>query len=318
VSARRALGRHLLVGGAAIEHDGFDPLNLPQFSYSFTTPGMFIQDDVTLASWLTMSASGRYDHHNEYGSFVSPRLAALFRGSTWSARVSAGTGFSPATPLTEETEAAGLTGLTIRQPLRAEQARSGSIDVTRTVGSLSITATAFASRVRHPLWVNRESAYTLENLVEPTTNTGSEVLATWRRPSLSVTGSYVYVRSRELDGVAFADVPLTPRHSFGLVGMWEREGAGRVGLEFYYTGQQRLEANPYRGTSEPYVVMGVLLERPIGPVRIFVNGENLTNVRQTKFDPLIRPTPGADGRWSVDSWSPLDGRNVNGGIRLRF
>jgi len=318
VSARRVLGRHMLVGGAAIEHDGFEALELPQFSYSFTTPGMFLQDDVTLASWLTMSASARYDHHSEYGSFLSPRVAALFRGGRWSARVSAGTGFSPATPLTEETEAAGLTGLAIRGPLDAEQARSGSIDVTRAVGSLSVTVTAFASSVRHPLWVNRESAYTLENLPESTTNTGSEILATWRRSSLSVTGTYAYVRSRELDGAAFADVPLTPRHSFGLVGVWEREGAGRAGLEFYYTGQQRLEANPYRDTSEPYAVMGVLLERVFGPIRIFVNGENLTNVRQSSFDPLVRPTVGADGRWAVDSWSPLDGRNVNGGIRLRF
>jgi hypothetical protein len=40
--------------------------------------------------------------------------------------------------LTEETEAAGLTGLAIRHPLRAEQARSGSIDITRAVGSRNI------------------------------------------------------------------------------------------------------------------------------------------------------------------------------------
>ena len=40
--------------------------------------------------------------------------------------------------------------------------------------------------------------------------------------------------------------PLTPGHSLGLVGMWEREGVGRVGMEYYFTGEQRLEANPYR------------------------------------------------------------------------
>ena len=31
--------------------------------------------------------------------------------------------------------------------------------------------------------------------------------------------------------------------------MWEREDVGRVGLELYYTGRQRLEENPYRDAS---------------------------------------------------------------------
>jgi hypothetical protein len=25
-----------------------------------------------------------------------------------------------------------------------------------------------------------------------------------------------------------------------------------------------------------------------------------------------------DGRWTVDAWAPLDGRSVNGGLRVRF
>jgi iron complex outermembrane receptor protein len=53
-------------------------------------------------------------------------------------------------------------------------------------------------------------------------------------------------------------------------------------------------------------------------VRLFVNGENLTGTRQTRWDPLLRPSRAVDGRWAVDAWAPLEGRNVNGGIRLRF
>src|SRR5262245_48135313 len=57
------------------------------------------------------------------------------------------------------------------------------------------------------------------------------------------------------------DAPLTPRHSAGAVGMWEAEHVARVGLEVYYTGQQRLEANPYRTRSRGYVSFGLLAER---------------------------------------------------------
>ncbi len=61
-----------------------------------------------------------------------------------------------------------------------------------------------------------------------------------------------------------------------------------------------------------------MAERTLGPVRIFFNAENLTGVRQTRWDPLVRPARGADGRWTVDAWAPLEGRVFNGGVRLRF
>ena len=100
--------------------------------------------------------------------------------------------------------------------------------------------------------------------------------------------------------------------------MWEREDVGRVGVELYYTGKQLLEVNPYTNESEPYFILGLLGERQFGRVRLSINGENLTGVRQTTWDPLIRPTRAVDGRWTVDAWAPLEGRNVNGGMRLRF
>jgi iron complex outermembrane receptor protein len=318
LSARRNVGRQTFVVGAAIERDAFDARDVPRFSYTFTTPGVFVQDDVEVMPWLTLSGSGRLDYHNAYGTFFSPRGSALFRSGGWTTRLSVGTGFFPATPLTEETEAAGLSRLTVRGPLQAETGQSASIDVSRTSGHLSYTATLFASRIDNPVWVNRESAYRLETAPQPTTNIGTELLATWRRSPLSLTANYVYVRAREFEDTAFQDVPLTPSHALGVVGVWERDDVGRIGVECYYTGRQRLEANPFRNESEPYTLVGLLVERVFGAVRVFVNGENLTNFRQTQFDPLIRPTRAVDGRWTVDAWSPLDGRNINAGIRLKF
>jgi iron complex outermembrane receptor protein len=55
----------------------------------------------------------------------------------------------------------------------------------------------------------------------------------------------------------------------------------------------------------------------VGPwATVFLNGENLLNVRLTKYEPLVRPQPGPGGRWTVDAWAPLEGRVVNAGIRL--
>ena len=316
ISIRGSVNRHTWVVGGAIEADRYRSTQLPQFDHAFTIPGVFVQDDVVLTSWLSLSGSARLDHHTEYGTFVSPRVSALVRASQWQARASAGTGFFGPSALTEETESAGLTRLSIPRRLRAERGRSASVDVTRTAGPLSTTMTVFASRVNHSIKVDRESEYTLRN-VGKTTNIGSELLTTFRHEPFALTATYTYVRAREYDDVP-SDVPLTPRHSAGVVGMLEKEDAGRIGVELYYTGRQQLEANPFADRSEPYVIVGVLAERQFGRLRLFINGENLTDVRQTKWHPLARPTSAVDGRFTVDAWAPLEGRNINGGVRVRF
>lgn len=76
--------------------------------------------------------------------------------------------------------------------------------------------------------------------------------------------------------------------------------------------------NPYRTTSRPYSIVGILVEKRIDRFRLFLNAENLTNVRQTRWDSLVRPSRGVDGRWTVDAWAPVDGRAINGGIRVNF
>ena len=318
LAVRASTRKQTWVAGLAIEHDIYRSQDVPRFDYSFTVPGAFVQYDIDVTPAFSVSSSGRIDVHSEYGTFISPRVSGLLRAGRWTSRLSFGTGFFGSTPLTEETESAGLTRLTVAEPLKAERGRSGSFDLTRTDGPFSYTATLFMSRISDPLHVDRSPAYALRNLGSPTTNVGVELLGTLRHEPFAITTTYTYVRASErVDGVE-ADVPLTPRHSAGFVGMVEREEAGRVGIEWYLTGMQRLEENPYRTRSEPYMLVGVLAEKVFGRLRVFVNGENLTGVRQTRWDPLLRQTRAADGRWTVDAWAPLEGRNVNGGVRLRF
>jgi outer membrane receptor for ferrienterochelin and colicins len=281
-------------------------------------PGVFAQGDIDLAPWFSLSAGARLDWHSEYGAFLSPRLAGLIRARGWTSRLSLGRGFFATTPLTEETEAAGLTRLQVDGALRAEHGTSVSWDVTRAVGPITLTATAFGSRITDPVAVGRDRRYALFNRDRASTNIGAELLATARRGPWVATSTYAYVRSREDGDNGRQDVALTPRHSAGLVGMWEEEDWGRVGLEVYYTGRQRLEVNPYRAESRPYVIVGLLVEKRVGLARLFLNAENVTNVRQTKWDSLLLPSRGVDGRWTVDAWAPLDGRAINGGVRFGF
>lgn len=161
---------------------------------------------------------------------------------------------------------------------------------------------------------------TLVNADGVTRTRGAEVLLRYRWRALSVTGSYVHVAASEPDpdGPGRRIVPLAPRDRAGLVGMWEKEGRGRFDIEAYYTGRQTLDDNPYRTRSKPYVQLGTMGELILGKVSLFLNAENLLNVRQTKYDPLLLPRRAATGAWTVDAWAPTDGFVLNGGVRIRF
>jgi iron complex outermembrane receptor protein len=310
--------RYTWVAGAAFERDAYRPEDVPQYRYTYRNPGIFAQGDIQAAPWLSLSVSARADFHSQYGALFSPRVAALIRSRGWTSRLSLGQGFSAPSALTEETEAVGLRRLVIANPLKVERGRGLTFDLTRSWKAFSATTTLFASTVHHPLYVDQTTAYTLRSLDAPTENLGVETVGILHKGEFSATASYTWTRAREKPGLVRQDVELTPRHSAGLVGTWERENNARIGVEAYYTGTQRLDDNPYRTESKPYVLFGFLIEKHLGRFKAYLNAENLGDIRQTKYDPLLRPTRGVDGRWTTDAWAPLDGRVFNGGVRMNF
>lgn len=316
--------RHSWVLGAAFQTEAYRARDLPVFDYTHRVPALFAQDEFVASDWLTISASGRLDAHSEYGLFFNPRLAVLLRGGEgWSTRLSAGTGFFAPTPFTEETESSGLSRLLPLDAVEAERVRSASLDLGRTFEELELNATLFGSNVQDALRViestTQPGQIELVNVPGRTRTGGMELLLRYHGEPFHITATHMFLRSTEPVGDGTRrEVPLTPRHQAGVVGMWEDHDEGRVGFEVYFTGRQLLEHNPYRETGRPHLVLGMLVERRFGPVRAFLNAENFTDTRLTRYHPLLRPSRGADGRWTTDAWAPLEGRVFNGGIRWEF
>jgi iron complex outermembrane receptor protein len=302
-SVQGAHGIQTWVAGAAFQQDLYRPRELTAFAYTFSTPSLFTQDEIAFTPRLLVALSARADFHSQYGTLATPRVSVLARPRDgWTIRASAGTGAFAPTPFTEETEETGLTRVQPLQDIRAERARGGSFDVTRAAGPLEITGTLFASRVDHPVQVTMADAdqVRLANADGPTRSWGTELLARYRAGALTALVTHAWTRSteRDPDGARRRDVPLTPSHAASLNVMWEVEGRGRLGIETYY--------------------VGALVERTVGRARLFLNSENLLDVRQTKEHPLVLPARAPDGRWTVDAWAPLDGRVINGGVRVSF
>jgi outer membrane receptor for ferrienterochelin and colicins len=315
------------IGGIAWQADNYASRTFPAFNYRFRTPAIFGQVEHDVTPDLTFAGSGRLDMHNEFGTQFSPRLSLLYKPGDWKIRASAGRGFFAPTPFVEEIEAAGLSRLEPLGKLKAETATNASLDIGYAAGPIEANITLFGSNIQNATQLESFSSapllpanrVRLLNVPGTTRTRGTELLLRYRSNGFTVTGSYVYVDATEpkLRG-GRQKVPLTPKHSAGLVGMWEDHDKGRIGVELYYAGKQPLDDNPYRVTGKPYFDLGLLGEIVLGKVRLFVNAENILNVRQSKFDPLLRRTRAADGRWTVDAWTSTEGFVVNGGIRLRF
>jgi outer membrane receptor protein involved in Fe transport len=310
------------VGGLAYQSEDYVSEAFPGFDYQFETPALFVQVERALATDLVFAGSARWDEHSTYGGQFSPRLSLLYKPGPWTVRASWGEGFYAPTPFVEETEAAGLSRLEPLSGLRKETAETASLDVGYAAGPWELGLTLFASDIEDAmrLQTTAPDRVRLVNAGGMTRTRGMEALARWKQGPWVLTGSYLYVDANEPDafGTARRDVPLTPRHSAGLVAMWEEHDRGRVGFEVYYTGDQPLEDNPYRDQGGSYLELGLLGEIVLGRYRLFLNLENLLDVRQTRDDPLTRPQRAPDGRWTVDAWAPLEGFTANAGIRIRF
>lgn len=317
---------HTWIAGSAIQSDLYRSRDIPRFDYTYTVPAVFIQDEYSFGSRVTLSGSGRLDIHSDYGTFFNPRFSALFRmPKSFVARISTGTGVFAPTPFTEETEAVGLSNLQSLRNLKAEGAWSASGDLGWSRPGVELNGSVFGSIIRDAVQLRPSAggaggSMEIANTSGPTRTAGTELSARLRRTPFGLTLTHTFIHSTEIDirGSQRDDVPLTPRHTAGMVGTWEDEDRGRIGVELFYTGRQRLDDNPYRDAGVPYWIVGLLAERRFGVIRLFINGENLTNVRQTRHEPIVRPQRNFDGRWTVDAWAPLDGRVVNGGIRISF
>jgi iron complex outermembrane receptor protein len=322
--------------GTAFQQDQYRDQAFPAFDFTYNVPGLFAQDDYEFSESYILSGSARIDHHNQYGTFFSPRLATLWRPggakSPWSLRVALGTGFYAPTPITEDTEATGLSRVLPLMGIRAERALGGSVDLGRTwitsYGSIQASVTAFGSRVANAVNLVQVSAvpplFAFANDPQPTQTLGTELLVHWVDGPIDAVFTHGYLNSTEFepDAAERTTVPLNPRNSTTFTIAWEKEGVARFGFETFYIGTQTLTGtvtpNPYLRTSPGYVLLGFLVERQFGPVSVFLNGDNVTDRRMTRFQPLVLPSQAPDGRWTTDAWGPLDGWLINLGVRWRL
>jgi iron complex outermembrane receptor protein len=95
--------------------------------------------------------------------------------------------------------------------------------------------------------------------------------------------------------------------------VYEKEGFLKAGLEAYYNSPQKLSDG---AMGRDYWMFGFMTEKIWNKFSVFVNFENFTDARQTKFDTIF--TGDINTPVFRDIYAPVEGFVANGGVRIKL
>lgn len=327
LSYGRRIGKVDWVAGANLWTDHFDerPGTTPyERDYTQTTWGAFVQADMDISKWLAIETGLRTDYLMHYGAALLPRLSLLFRPSTaFTSRLGGGMGYKAPTIFTEETERIAYQNVRPINTHDNRMERSWGLNwdfnyVTSLLDgevALTVNQLFFYTKLDNTLLMKADGQghYKMVNIDGHTDTQGWEtnVKVGWRDFHYYL--GYTYTDTRVAENGQHNGNPLSPRHRLNNVLMYEVEDKWKAGFEAYYYSAQQL-SDGLRG--QDYWLCGFMVERIWPRFSIYVNFENFTDTRQTRFDTIYTGSR-THPEWR-DIYAPLDGFVANAGIKVRL
>jgi iron complex outermembrane receptor protein len=313
------------VAGANLITDHFTaqpPQNT--LSYDQTTIGAFVQNTYKASDWFSLESGVRLDKNTpspgkpSNGLFLLPRVNALFKlNDHLTSRIGGGLGYKMPTLFNDQTEQDGYQHI---QPLnigntQAEQSYglNGDLNYRSALGDeafINVNQLFFSTRVDKPLILQNN---TFINAPGHLLSQGAETNIKLVMDELVFYLGYTYTDTKQYFNGQNSTQPLTPKNQLSFDATYEIEGSFRFGAESFYTGPQLLNDGT---TGRGYATFGLLVQKMWKHLDIFINAENLTDQRQTKWGSIYKGSlTNPDFK---DIYAPLDGVVVNAGIRIKL
>ena len=293
-------------------------------SYNNNTVGAFVQNTWNISPGFILETGLRGDHHSSYGFMLLPRVSGLWKiNSQFSTRLSGGLGYKGPNVFTEDAERVQFRNvLPINvNNTQAERSYGANYDINfRTPifdekGSFSINQLFFYTRIEHPILLTQLANGNLQYQQPPgdlnTKGLETNVKITYSNFKLYV--GYTLAHVTQHIGNVITDYTLVSKHRLNNVLMYEIEDKWKIGAEAYYFSRQKLNDG---AIGKPYWTTGLMAERLWPRFSLFINFENFTDTRQTRFDTIY--TGSISKPVFRDIYAPLDGFVVNGGIKLKL
>ena len=309
------------VSGEIFKKKDLQPINLPDYNYN--TIGAFVQDDWKISKKFIAEGGVRLDYHNNFGSFLLPRLSLLYKISTaFTTRLGGGMGYKAASLFSSEIDERDYPNVLhsrLDPELKAEKSTGLNWDINfkKIINGWHFTVNQmfYVTEIRKPLVF-----YTLPNGVispynanKPLNTKGVETYIAATHDELEIYFGYTYTVARQLYNATQPNVSLSARNKFATVIAYEFSPHFRTGVEAAYTGKQYLD----NGKKTPgYLFAAAMVRYDIKNVALVLNCENLFDYRQSKKEPIVSGS--ISNPVFKQIWAPIDGRVINLSARINF
>ena len=329
-----------LLLGANLTVEAFrkNPDSTRLVDYTYTTLGVFVQDDWQIGDKIAVQAGLRFDHHNTFGNFLLPRLSIKLKpADPWTVRFSVGTGYKAPNLFVNQTPGALNVSLIFPRLLpiivsnvKAEKSLGANIDVAYSKSfesgfSVQIDQAFYYTSISSPVVSAFSSlssnlgAYTqLINAPYTILSLGTDTYVRLEYKAYELYFGYNHTLARRNEQSSLGQsssgstdnsyLPLAPQDKLSTTLAWENDHF-RFGVESSYVGTQYLYDN--QRVANYWFFAGAAEYHYNDHWRLVLNGENLFNIKQANYEtvvlganPTIQPT-------FRPVWAPLEGRIVN-------
>ena len=275
------------------------------------TFGSFANNTTDLSDKFILESGFRTDFVPNWGVFPLPRVSLLWKANShFSSRLGGGLGYKIPDMFTEEAATLNFQDiLPINEDdLNAERSYGANIDFNYTgrisddVG-VSINQLFYLTSIDNALLLNEQpnGTYLFENADGIVLSRGAETNIKFTYNDFRWFLNYAYINTTLNYLPNNPQKTLTPKHQAGSVLMYEND-KWRIGYETYYTGSQRLSSGE---KTQDFFTMGLLVQKHFKWGSPYINFENFTDRRQSRFSPETLP-PHQNPQFA-EIYAPTDG-----------
>ena len=312
------------VAGANIITDHFTTsVPVDKYNYTLTTMGLFAQNTYKATKWFSLESGLRADYNTPApnskpnGIFVLPRVNGLFKiNEHWTSRVGGGLGYKMPSLFNDLSEEKGYTVINpiVVSSIKAEQSVGGNADINfrKAVGDVfvNINQLFFYTDVNNPLILRNN---TFMNASGNLSSQGAETNVKLSIDELNIYFGYTYIDTKQHFAGKTTTQPLTAETRLSFDATYEIEDHFRAGVEAFYTGEQLMDNGT---TGKGFVTFGLLVQKMWKNFDVFINAENLTDQRQTRWDNIY--TGSITQPVFKDIYTPIEGAVINFGVKIKL
>lgn len=285
------------------------------------TFGAFANNIYDISDNWILETGFRTDYNTDFGFFPLPRISLLYKNDGgFSSRIGGGLGYKIPDIFTEEAEFVNFENVRgiDKSLLKAERSFGVNLDFNyqtrlfETVG-FSINQLFYITAINNALLLNStdNGFFQFGNATDKILSKGAETNIKFTYENFRWFLNYALIDTRLNYLAGNPQKPLTAKHNAGSVLMYESE-KWRIGYETFYTGKQFLSD----GTeTKDFITMGFVAMRNFKWGTTFVNFENFTDRRQSRFSPLVLPPH--DNPTFPEIYAPTDGFIFSIGVIIK-